>query len=126
MTHTSRRSFLRGIGGVALALPWLESLGLASPTKVPSQRIAWFYVPIGVVRRGFFPGEADAAIPQFSSNREALPNTARLPVGLLPLELTPTMKPRWKRSRTKSPSLLAWTVPFSLVPTCTPDAPRVF
>ena len=76
-----------------LALPWLESLGGAAVNTVPALRAAWFYVPIGVVRRGFFPGEADAAIPQFSSNREALLNTARLPVGLLPLELTPTMKP---------------------------------
>ena len=76
-----------------LALPWLESLGGAAVNTVAALRAAWFYVPIGVVRRGFFPGEADAAIPQFSSNREALPNTARLPVGLLPLELTPTMKP---------------------------------
>ena len=93
MTHTSRRSFLRGIGGVALALPWLESLGLASPTKVPSQRIAWFYVPIGVVRRGFFPGEENAEIPKFDPDRKALSNDARIPVGLRPLELTPTMKP---------------------------------
>ena len=91
--RTSRRSFLRGMGGAVLALPWLESLGGAAVNTVPALRAAWFYVPIGVVRRGFFPGEADAAIPQFSSNREALPNTARLPVGLLPLELTPTMKP---------------------------------
>ena len=124
--RTSRRSFLHGMGGAVLALPWLESLGDAAVNTVPALRAAWFYVPIGVVRRGFFPGEADAAIPQFSSNREALPNTARLPVGLLPLELTPTMKPRWKRSRTKSRSLLVWTAPFSLVPTCTPNAPRVF
>ena len=109
-----------------LALPWLESLGGAAVNTVAALRAAWFYVPIGVVRRGFFPDEADAAIPLFSSNREALPNTARLPVGLLPLELTPTMKPRWKRSRTKSRSLLVWTAPCSLVPTCTPNAPRVF
>ena len=82
--RTSRRSFLHGMGGAVLALPWLESLGGAAVNTVPALRAAWFYVPIG---------EADAAIPQFSSNREALPNTARLPVGLLPLELTPTMKP---------------------------------
>ena len=33
MTHTSRRAFLRGLGGTALALPWMESLGLAAANK---------------------------------------------------------------------------------------------
>ena len=93
MINTSRRSFLHGIGGAALALPWLESLGQAAQTKAPALRCAWFYVPIGVVRRGFFPGEANAAVPKFTSNRKALSNDARIPVGLRPLELTPTMKP---------------------------------
>ena len=76
-----------------MALPWLESLGRATQTKAPALRCAWFYVPIGVVRRGFFPGEANAAVPKFTSNRKALSNDARIPVGLRPLELTPTMKP---------------------------------
>ena len=76
-----------------MALPWLESLGQAAQTKAPALRCAWFYVPIGVVRRGFFPGEANAAVPKFTSNRKALSNDARIPVGLRPLELTPTMKP---------------------------------
>ena len=64
MTITSRRSFLRGIGGVALALPWMETLATASSTGSVLQRMAHFYVPIGVVRRGFFPGEADHVIPK--------------------------------------------------------------
>ena len=76
-----------------MALPWLESLGQAAQTKATALRCAWFYVPIGVVRRGFFPGEANAAVPKFTSNRKALSNDARIPVGLRPLELTPTMKP---------------------------------
>ena len=54
--RTSRRSFLRGMGGAVLALPWLESLGGAAVNTVAALRAAWFYVPIGVVRRGFFPG----------------------------------------------------------------------
>jgi len=93
MTHTSRRAFLRGLGGAALSLPWLESLGLAAANQKPAQRAAVFYVPIGVVRRGFFPGEADAAVPKFSSNRQALGNGARIPVGVHPLKLTPTLQP---------------------------------
>ena len=60
----TRRNFLRGLGGAALALPWMESLSLAAPAKGVAQRMAHFYVPIGVVRRGFFPGEADHVIPK--------------------------------------------------------------
>lgn len=64
MSLATRRSFLRGIGGSFLALPWLESLAVASPRAAIPLRMAHFYVPIGVVRRGFFPGEADHVIPK--------------------------------------------------------------
>ena len=64
-----------------MALPWMESLGVAA-TQAPTQRIAWFYVPIGVVRRGFFPGEGSGPIPKFSSNRQALENGVEIQVGL--------------------------------------------
>ena len=58
MKTTSRRNFLRGAAGSLLALPSFESLAAAAPAKsIPAQRAAWFYVPIGVVRKGFFPGE---------------------------------------------------------------------
>ena len=93
MTHTSRRAFLHGLGGAALSLPWLESLGLAAANQKPAQRAAFFYVPIGVVRRGFFPGEANGPIPKFTSDRKALGNSARIPVGVHPLTLTPTLQP---------------------------------
>ncbi|MDA8977043.1 DUF1552 domain-containing protein [Akkermansiaceae bacterium] len=64
MSRTSRRDFLRGIGGAALALPWLESIGAPVKTTQVAKRMAHFYVPIGVVRRGFFPGEAEDIIPK--------------------------------------------------------------
>ena len=92
MRQVARRSFLRGIGGTALALPWFESLGVAATTN-PAQRIAWFYVPIGVVRRGFFPGESEANIPRFSGSRKEILRNVKIPLGLNPLELTPTQKP---------------------------------
>ena len=60
---------------------------------MPRQRLAWFYVPIGVVRRGFFPGEAQAAIPRFSSSRKSISPEINTPLGLNPLALTPTMQP---------------------------------
>ena len=92
MTHKSRRAFLQGLGGSALALPWLESLGLAA-TQKPARRAAFFYVPIGVVRRSFFPGEGDQITPKFGSNKQSAFKTANLKVGIHPLELTPTLQP---------------------------------
>ena len=93
MTNTSRRAFLRGLGGAALSLPWLESLGLAAANQKPATRAAFFYVPIGVVRRGFFPGEENGPVPKFTSDRKALRNEARIPVGVHSLKLTPTLQP---------------------------------
>ncbi len=95
--NRSRRQFLRGIGGAALALPWLESLAAASDTvKVaPALRMAHFYVPIGVVRRGFFPGEADHVIPKgnlgnvMKSLGKQNPNHSAERLA----DLTPTMQP---------------------------------
>jgi len=95
MRTTTRRTFLRGAAGATLALPWLESLAHANiaPAK-PPRRLAVFYVPIGVVRRGFFPGEQDAAIPKFTSSQKEIARKAEIPVGLHRLErLTPTQAP---------------------------------
>ncbi len=91
---TTRRTFLRGLGGAALALPWMESLATVRGPKI-RQRMAHFYVPIGVVRRGFFPGEADHVIPKgnlgnvMASLGEQDPNFKVTPLE----ELTPTMQP---------------------------------
>lgn len=97
MTRTTRRTFLRGAAGATLSLPWLESLAApktgASPAAPPT-RMAIYYVPIGVVRRAFFPGEAEAAIPKFTSSQKEIPNDAKMAVGLHDWpELTPTLKP---------------------------------
>lgn len=95
MKSTDRRSFLCGAAGATLSLPWLESLaaGTDSVTK-PAVRMAFFYVPIGVVRRGFFPGEQDAEIPKFSSDQKEISRNLEIPLGLHPLEnLTPTQQP---------------------------------
>jgi hypothetical protein len=96
MTTTTRRTFLRGAAGATLALPWLESLALSENAAVekPARRLAIFYVPIGVVRRGFFPGEQDAKIPKFTSSQKEIPTDAHIPVGLHRLKkLTPTQQP---------------------------------
>lgn len=97
MRSTSRRSFLRGAGGAALALPWLESLASAAPRtsrsqSKPPKRLGFFYVPIGVVRRGFFPGEGHAGLPAFNGDFSAIIDTTTT-VGSHPIKLTPTLEP---------------------------------
>ena len=93
--NTSRRNFLRGLSGAALSLPFLESAGMATVTKAAAKRMAHFYVPIGVVRRGFFPGEADSIIPKgnlgglMKSLGEQDPKLRVRPLD----RLTPTMEP---------------------------------
>ena len=93
--RSTRRNFLRGLGGATLTLPWMESLSLATPAKGVAQRMAHFYVPIGVVRRGFFPGEGDTVIPKgnlgnvMASLGKQNPNFEAKPLEAL----TPTMEP---------------------------------
>lgn len=95
---TSRRRFLLGTGGVALSLPWLESY----PTQCdaderdqgarPPQRLAFFYLPNGIVRRGFFPGESDRELPKFAGQNNVWRFAGKTaPVGSHPLTLTPTL-----------------------------------
>ncbi|MCP4175317.1 MAG: DUF1552 domain-containing protein [Fuerstiella sp.] len=95
MRSSSRRTFLRGIGGAALALPWMESIAAATSAKHVARRMAHFYVPIGVVRRGFFPGEADQVIPKGNLGNVMKSLGRQDPAySVRPLdELTPTMQP---------------------------------
>lgn len=96
----SRRRFLRGLGGATLALPWLEDLAVAASVDAPPLRMAHYYVPIGVVRRAFFPGEADDVIPKGNLGNVMKSLGKQDPkFSVKPLhELTPTMKPLepWK------------------------------
>ena len=91
----SRRRFLAGIGGAALSLPYLESIATAataSSTK-PATRLAFFYLPNGLVRRGFFPGESDRRIPKFSGQNNVWRFEGKdVPVGSHSLTFTPTLE----------------------------------
>lgn len=96
MSSPSRRKFLYGLGGTALALPWMESVATAAPEDTAvALRMAHFYVPIGVVRRGFFPGEAEHVIPKgnlgnvMKSLGKQDPNFSARPLD----QLTPTLQP---------------------------------
>ncbi len=61
MQQLSRRSFIRGAGGATMALPWLNlthrasAIGATSSDASAPIRMAFYYIPIGVVRRAFFP-----------------------------------------------------------------------
>lgn len=58
MSSISRRSFLCGAGGAVMSLPWLNATHAAGTKPVtPPVRMAFYYVPIGVVRSAFFPAD---------------------------------------------------------------------
>ena len=65
LPNLTRRNFLRGLSGAALSLPYLESF--AAVNTAPPVRMAFFYLPNGLVRRGFFPGESGAELPKFAN-----------------------------------------------------------
>ena len=91
-----RRNFLRSATGAILALPSLESVaGSVAKGAVSGmpKKFAIFYSPIGFIRRGFFPGEADAELRATTG-----PNTPHLEgavfqPGRHELSLTPTLEP---------------------------------
>lgn len=64
MKSLSRRAFIRGAGGFALALPWLETIGLADElqNRQTPKRLACFYMPDGVP----MPLEKDPAFADWS------------------------------------------------------------
>ena len=95
MKTTTRRSFLQSAAGATLALPWLDSLAAADQVSIkPAQRLAIFYVPNGVVRRGFFPGEQDERIPGTRTRPNEYSTETTVPVGVHALDtLTPTQEP---------------------------------
>ena len=95
MNILGRRNFLRGMGSSFLALPWMESLAKTGARMLPPQRAAFYYVPIGVVRQTFFPGEEESIVQQkfTNDNYDAESTRSNIEVGLHDLQLTQTMKP---------------------------------
>lgn len=94
----SRRQFLAANGAV-LTLPVLPSLADEpgrGPHK-PSQKLVIVYIPNGIVRRCFFPGEENAEIPGFvggfNADKTKDQKRIRNKPGIYPLELTSTMQP---------------------------------
>ncbi|MCA9268482.1 MAG: DUF1552 domain-containing protein [Planctomycetales bacterium] len=96
----SRRKFLRAKGAV-LTLPLLPSLAAADDLPQakarPSKKLVIMYLPNGIVRRCFFPGEETAEPPEFIGgfNADKTKDQRRLKnePGIYPLEFTSTMQP---------------------------------
>lgn len=98
--NLSRRTFLKA-NGAMLALPFLHSLAVGNDRAAiaanPSRKLVIMYIPNGIVRRCFFPGEENANLPDFIGGFDAdktkeQRRIANLP-GISPLELTSTMQP---------------------------------
>lgn len=53
-----RRAFLRGTGGVAIALPWLESMAVAAEPASTPRRMVCIGTHLGFVPGNFFPAAA--------------------------------------------------------------------
>jgi hypothetical protein len=92
----SRRQFLKTKGAL-LALPFLPSLASAAVAKKakPSKKLVFMYVPNGLVRRTFFPGERDGTSPGFKggfSSEKTKHQRIQNKPGVYPLQLTSSMK----------------------------------
>lgn len=98
--HLNRRNFLK-TKGAALTLPFLPSMVRAdsapSQDAKPSKKLMIMYIPNGIVRRCFFPGEEESVLPDFIGgfNADKTKKERRLEnvAGSYPLELTSTMQP---------------------------------
>jgi hypothetical protein len=97
----SRRQFLK-TKGAAIALPFLPSIprsfaGAPKTGAKPAKKLVMMYVPNGLVRRCFFPGEEQKELPGFIGGFDAdrIKNEQRVEnkAGIYPLELTSTMQP---------------------------------
>ena len=96
----SRRRFLKS-KGAAVALPFLHSIARAGDNAVggsrPSKKLVIMYVPNGLVRRCFFPGEEEGELPGFIGgfNADKSKQDRRIvnEPGIYPIELTSTMEP---------------------------------
>ena len=96
----NRRDFLKAQGAVMM-LPFLPSLARgvspAIDSASPSKKLLIMYIPNGIVRRCFFPGEEQAELPAFIGGFNADKTKEELRVtnisGIYPLELTSTLQP---------------------------------
>ena len=97
----NRRKFLKA-GGATIALPFLHSVpeAMAAIPKAgekPDKKLVIMYIPNGIVRRCFFPGEDMAELPAFiggfNADKTKKQRRFKNDPGIHDLEWTPTMEP---------------------------------
>ncbi len=93
----SRRHFIRTAGATVL-MPFFPSLGYGrTEDLLPNKKLVMMYLPNGILRRNFFPGEEDANLPGFVGgfNADKTKDQRRHlnDPGIYPLEFTSTMRP---------------------------------
>ena len=95
----TRRSFLKASGATML-LPMLHSSPAAMAAKrlaKPDKKLVIMYIPNGIVRRQFFPGEGEAELPGFiggfNADKTKEQRRYKNESGIYDLEWTPTMEP---------------------------------
>ena len=93
----TRRNFLK-VNGAVLTLPFMPSLsGEIKKGEKPAKKLAMMYIPNGIVRRGFFPGEEEATLPGFVGGFNADKNKNKVRKENIPgihkLEFTSTQQP---------------------------------
>jgi len=84
-----------------VALPFFPSLAKGkSANLLMNKKLVMMYIPNGILRRYFFPGEEDAVLPGFVGgfNADKSKDTKRIinEPGIYPLEFTSTMRPLLK------------------------------
>ena len=84
-----------------MALPFFPSLAKGkSANLLMNKKLVMMYIPNGILRRYFFPGEEDAVLPGFVGgfNADKSKDTKRIinEPGIYPLEFTSTMRPLLK------------------------------
>ena len=97
--NISRRSFLKA-GGATMLLPMLHSSPAAMAAKrlaKPDKKLVIMYIPNGIVRRQFFPGEGESELPGFiggfNADKTKEQRRYKNESGIYDLEWTPTMEP---------------------------------
>ena len=95
----TRRSFLKASGATML-LPMLHSSPAAMAAKrlaKPDKKLVIMYIPNGIVRRQFFPGEGEAELPAFiggfNADKTKEQRRYKNETGIYDLKWTPTMQP---------------------------------
>ena len=89
-----------------MLLPMLDSapgVMAAKPLTKPDKKLVIMYIPNGIVRRQFFPGESQAEVPEFIGgfNADKTKESRRFKnkPGIYDLEWTPTMQPLKKHAK---------------------------